>query len=135
MTAENSRTALLDVDLISDLASRDRSLRDAAFTQLPDGLSREELSVAASLVSSIPDIEPARNIKRTENEFIYYLGCSALDRATPDLVTVKNAAKELRSRWDVLGSLILFLEVRRTRKRELSNLPREVSEFLENPDS
>lgn len=126
MSAEDSRTFLLDKQLVEDLASADFSIYTEALDQLPEGLNRVEVSDIGIQVSMVPGAEALRQGERLEKRVIFLLGCSAVIRHG-DLVTATSASRELRSRGDIVGWLML---ANRTRKAK-----RHIIKSIENFDS
>ena len=119
--ASESRTFLLDKALVADLASEDYQLRDDAISQLPEALSREEVSDVAMQVSLVPGAEAIKQGERLEKEVLFTIGATALIK-TGDLVTAQSAAKELRARFDVVGYFMLNNRLRKARRQIVQSL-------------
>ncbi|HVC35996.1 MAG TPA: hypothetical protein VNE40_00925 [Candidatus Dormibacteraeota bacterium] len=121
MASEEGRTFWLDKALVRDLASPDIELRDEAMSQLPEALSRADVSGIAIQVSLVPGAEAIRQGERLGKEVLFYLGCTALIRRD-DLVTAGSVANELRARGDLVGFVILSYELRKAKRNIVNNM-------------
>lgn len=116
MAGKESRTFMLDKDLVSALASSDISLREKAAAQLPEALSRVEVSDIAMQVSLVPGAEAIDKGQKLEKEVLFHIGIASL-LIRSDLVTTGNAAKELFSRGDWTRSFLLKWQLQKTKKQ------------------
>ena len=121
MTSENSRTFLLDRDIVRDLASPDFGLRHKAMSQLPEALDREEVNDVAMQVSLVPGAYEVRKGEKLEKEVLFHLGGIAL-LERDDLVTAESVTKELRARLDMARYIGLSLMLRKAKKRIVRDL-------------
>jgi hypothetical protein len=103
---EESRTFLLEKQLVEGLASSDVMAQTDATRQLPKALSRLEVSDIGMQVRLTAGFDSLRQRDKLENGAVFHLGLIAIleDR---DLVTAESASRELRSRGDLIGWFML----------------------------
>jgi len=115
--SEESRTFVLDRQVISDLCSPVAEVREEAMSQLPDALTRQELEDVGIQVSLVPESEAIKRGRELEREALFHIGVYALFMKQ-DIVTAENTARELRSKgiMGIVGSLLLKTQLRKVKK-------------------
>lgn len=121
MSAEDSRTFSLDQQLVADLASPEYRVCLEALAQLPDGLSRTEVSDIGFQVSMVPGVQAVCRGEKLKRRAIFLLGNYALLKRG-DLVTATNASRELLSHDDVVGWFVLANRTRKARRQIVKSI-------------
>jgi hypothetical protein len=126
MPAESSRTFHLDEELVRGLGESISEKRMGEFLdlmeELPEALTTEEiLDIGIQMRGQVGGSTNYRN--ELERDFIFNLGVTSV-LAWGDFVTASNAEKLLRRRGvtGIIGSFLLGVEIRRTKKAIIEDL-------------
>jgi hypothetical protein len=121
MAEEQSRTFLLDQQLVRGLVTQNFSPSNDALTELPEALSRREISDLGLQVSQTTGPDNWEAGYRLEKQVIASLGAYALYMRS-DLVTAQNVADELREHRDFIGWAMLSLRIRKSRQHIVQSM-------------
>jgi len=121
MPESNSRTLLVEKDILHTLLSTDPIEVAGAVGRLPTALSVVEVSDVGLQVNLLPGTEAIEEGRRLENRALLNLAACAIFEKS-DLVTARNCAKVLRSNSDFIGYALITWELRKARKQIVGSI-------------
>lgn len=119
----DSRTFKLSQEIVDVLCSTDSGTRQAAFLELPDALSRDEVSDVGMQVNLATGADAIKAGRELERDVLFHLGATALF-IKQDVVTAESVARELRTKGfdGAIGYLLLKWEIRGVKKDIVNSL-------------